>query len=86
MIDRIIIVMFTVFALVGACTPAQLQTAQADIAAAKPVVNAAACDAQAAANVATQAFTAAGNMQDASSTAFVSTILGQLCFTVKPAQ
>lgn len=70
-----------VLLLVGACTPAQLQIAQADIATAKPIVNAAACDAQAASNIATQVFTDAGNTGAAGASSMASMLLGSLCFT-----
>lgn len=70
-----------VLLLIGACTTAQVATVQTDIAAAKPVVNAAACDAQAAANIATDALAATRNPGDAANAAAASKLLGLVCFT-----
>lgn len=73
-----------VIAALCACTSAQLQTAQTDVAQAQVVVNAAACDAQKAANEAGAAALAVGQAKAASDASLVSQATGALCVTLAP--
>jgi hypothetical protein len=68
----------------GACTSTPMTPAQvqADVQAAALVINQGACDAQAAANIATASLTAAGDTAGAAQTAKVSAVAGVSCMAL----
>lgn len=78
------LVLFAALCLAG-CNAAAVTKVQTDVAQAKVIVDAGACDAQKAANDATDILTAAGDVAGAAQAASISKTAGSACLTLAAA-